>query len=232
MSEMFYSASVFNQNISGWNVASVLPKPPTNFSSALTSQNTPIWFPVVLDANEVTIKHVGSASNIPASTPLFIQANPRGTDEWFAVVNQAAKPRIYEYARNEQTGITYFTRQGQSDPVPFNNIVTTRMTDMSSMLAAAMSFNQPIGSWDTSNVTNMLYMFYSAFTFNQPIGSWNTSNVTDMSNMFGYASAFNQNISSWQVYNLISRPNKPNTFDNAAHSLLASYLPDWTMSAP
>ena len=239
MNEMFYSASVFNQNISGWNVANVLPKPPTNFSiiSALTSQNTPIWFPVVLDANEVTIKHVGSASNIPASTPLFIQANPRGTDEWFAVVNQAAKPRIYEYARDEHTGKNYFTRPGQSVPVPFNNIVTTRMTDMSSMLSAAMSFNQPIGSWDTSNVTNMAFMFYSAFTFNQPIGSWNTSNVTDMSNMFGYAEAFNQNISSWQVYNLSSKPNKPNTFDIAATALLAthnypSYLPNWAMSAP
>ena len=232
MNEMFYSASVFNQNISGWNVANVLPKPPTNFSPALTSQNTPIWFPVVLDANEVTIKHVGSASNIPASTPLFIQANPRGTDEWFAVVNQAAKPRIYEYARDEQTGKNYFTRPGQLVPVPFNNIVTTRMTDMSSMLAGAMSFNQPIGSWDTSNVTNMIYMFYSAFTFSQPIGSWNTSNVTDMSNMFGFASAFNQNISSWQVYNLISRPNKPSTFDNAANALLASYLPNWAMPSP
>jgi surface protein len=186
-----------------------------------------------LDANQVTIKHVGSASNIPASTPLFLYANVRGTNEWFAVVNQAAKPRIYEYARDEQTGKNYFTSVN-SGLIPFNNIVTTRMTDMSSMLAAAMSFNQPIGSWDTSNVTNMLYMFYNAQVFNQPIGSWNTSNVTNMSNMFGFAEAFNQNISSWQVYNLISRPNKPENFDNAATALFAtpSYLPNWAMSAP
>jgi surface protein len=177
-----------------------------------------------LDTNQVTIKHVGSASNIPASTPLFIQANPRGTDEWFAVVNQAAKPRIYEYARNEHTGINYFTRPGQSVPVPFNNIVTTRMTDMSSMFSAAMSFNQPIGSWDTSNVTNMAFMFYNAQVFNQPIGSWNTSSVTGMNNMFNYASAFNQNISGWNVANVSPKP--PGDFSTNS-ALTLQNTPSW-----
>jgi surface protein len=45
MVNMFYTASAFNQNISGWNVANVSPKPPTDFStgSPLTAQNTPSW---------------------------------------------------------------------------------------------------------------------------------------------------------------------------------------------
>jgi surface protein len=46
---MFFNATAFNQNISGWNVANVSPKPPTEFinpaNSALTAQNTPVWFP-------------------------------------------------------------------------------------------------------------------------------------------------------------------------------------------
>jgi surface protein len=45
MNHMFYGATAFNKNISGWNVASVTPKPPTGFSSgsALTAQNSPVW---------------------------------------------------------------------------------------------------------------------------------------------------------------------------------------------
>jgi len=45
MNNMFFEATVFNQNISGWNVTLVSPKPPINFSfgSALTPENTPNW---------------------------------------------------------------------------------------------------------------------------------------------------------------------------------------------
>ena len=200
MNEMFYSASVFNQNISGWNVASVLPKPPANFStiSALTSQNTPRWFPVVLDANEVTIKHIGYPSDVPANTPLFLNANVRGTGpEWFAVVNQSALTYIKAYA--EGTSSSYFIPPNQSSPVLFNNIVTTLMTDMNGMFYNNTTFNEPIGSWDTSSVNHMGYMFYHASAFNQPIGSWNTSNVTDMINMFNFATTFNQPIGSWDT---------------------------------
>jgi len=44
---MFYQAAAFNQNITGWNVAAVITKPPTDFStsSALTARNSPVWFP-------------------------------------------------------------------------------------------------------------------------------------------------------------------------------------------
>jgi surface protein len=68
----------------------------------------------------------------------------------------------------------------------------------------AISFNQPIGSWDVSNVTSMRRMFNNASVFNQNIGSWNVSNVTNMYDMFAYATAFNQNISSWNVSNVTS----------------------------
>jgi surface protein len=49
MTSMFQGATLFNQDISGWDVSSVTPKPPIDFStgSALTAENSPIWFPVV-----------------------------------------------------------------------------------------------------------------------------------------------------------------------------------------
>jgi surface protein len=155
--------------------------------------------PLVLDANGVTIKY--TQSSIP-SVPYFIQASPRGTLEWFAVVNDTSKSMITNYAKNLSSGSgrTYFTTSG--NVVPFNNIVTTLMTDMSNMFDSATVFNQNIGSWDTSNVTNMSQMFGGAVVFNQDIGSWNTSNVTTMYFMFSNAVVFNQDIGSWNTSNV------------------------------
>jgi surface protein len=187
---------------------------------------------IVLDANGVTLKYTGAA---PTSTvPLFLYENPRNTGyEWFAVVNQSMKANITNYANGY--GSSTFTAPGQSSAVPFNNIVTTKMTDMSNMFNGALAFNQNIGSWDTSSVTTMSYMFYyadafnnngsatigswntssveymngmfyGASEFNQNIGSWITSKVTDMSDMFNSALVFNQNISNWNVSSLTSYP--------------------------
>jgi surface protein len=152
---------------------------------------------VVLDANGVTIKWTGTT--VPS--PYFVQANPRGTGmEWFAICDNPSSIRAY--AQNIQWGITIFTPPGESSPIPFDNIVTTLVTDMEYMFDNATAFNQPIGSWDVSNVTNMNMMFYGATAFNQPIGSWDVGNVTNMTHMFDNATAFNQPIGSWDVSNV------------------------------
>jgi surface protein len=205
---MFYNATLFNQDISGWVVDNVTPKPPTNFStgSALTVENTPGGFFLTLASNNVTIQYIGNENDVPTSSARFIEANPRGTgDEWFAVVKDGMKDAIINYAKGLSGSSTLFTPQGQSQPVPFNNIVTTHMTDMSYMFRFT-TFNQPLNAWDTSKVTGMGYMFYGPTAFNQPLNSWNVSNVTDMNFMFQNAIAFNQNLSGWNVALTPSRP--------------------------
>jgi len=166
----------------------------TLFLNAQTTKSQAL----VLDTNGVTIKWTGTT--LP--TPYLIAASPRGILEWFAIVDNTTISNISSYATNNQSGITYFTPPFSSTPIPFNNIVTTLVTDMGYIFSGATAFNQPIGSWDVSNVTNMGLMFIEATSFNQPIGFWDVSNVTEIPGMFFYASSFNQPIGNWDVSNV------------------------------
>ena len=158
---------------------------------------------IVTGVNGITIQYVGDPDFVPASSPLFVQSNPRGTGlEWFAVVKDGMRQAITNYARGLPGSSSQFTPPQETLPVPFNNIVTTRMTDMSSIFQTANNFNENINAWDTSNVTDMGLMFVNANVFNQPIGTWNTSNVTNMSFMFVNAKEFNQPIGTWNTSNV------------------------------
>ena len=115
-------------------------------------------------------------------------------------MNDSSKAKILEYANSTDSAVsTYFTPPEQSSPVPFNNIVTTSMTNFTQLFFNANSFNKPISDWDTSKVTTMAGMFGITSAFNKPIGQWNTSNVTDMNSMFFNSTSFNENIGSWDT---------------------------------
>ncbi len=153
----------------------------------------------------MTIQYVGVASAV-TTTPKFIQANLRGSTEWFAVVNQSMKTAISNYA----SGTDGPFRRDSADPatvVTWNNIVTTLITDMSYLFYNKQTFNQPIASWDTRAVTTMAYTFATAYAFNQPIATWNTSTVADMNTMFANAREFNQPIATWNTSNVTDMGN-------------------------
>ena len=136
--------------------------------------------PVILDTNGVTLKY--TSSSIPSGSPNPYIVNVSGT--YYAVMssnNSDSKSKIRAYAANfsqpitNNTAISHFVANGTK--IPFNQIVTTLMTDMSFMLEGLPFFNQPIGSWDTSSVTNMNFMFMGASAFSRDISIWNVTNV-------------------------------------------------------
>ena len=70
---------------------------------------------------------------------------------------------------------------------------------MSDMFHCALSFNQPLNSWDVSNVENMALMFDGAERFNQPLDRWDVSKVRDMAYMFCEAASFRQPLTAWRL---------------------------------
>jgi len=228
MDYMFKNASVFKYNLNDWTVTNVSPNAPTDFcdDSALTPDYEPRWTPrLKLDTNNKTIKYISSIV-VLKKNPTFLYENPRGWYEWFAIVNNSSKTSITNYAKNDSAAINAFTSPNvlTASVVPFNNIVTTLVTEMSSLFLST-SFNQQIGSWDTSKVTTMDSMFASATKFNQDISSWDTSKVTTMVSMFQNAIIFNQNISGW---NTTSVTNMNYMFKNA--SVFKYNLNYWTVT--
>ena len=51
---------------------------------------------------------------------------------------------------------------------------------MRDMFSRAVSFNQPIGTWDVSGVLDMNHMFRENKVFNQPLENWDVRNVKNM----------------------------------------------------
>ena len=66
----------------------------------------------------------------------------------------------------------------------FNDIDTSKITDMSEMFQYMEKFNGNISQWDVSNVTNTEDMFEGCYSFNQDISNWDVSNVRGKIEMF------------------------------------------------
>ncbi len=184
MANMFNGATLFNQNISGWNVSSV-----TNMNSMFDFAST--------FNQDISVWNVSSVTNM-RSMFIFASAFNNG-----AVGNVGGKPLTWTTG----TGTSLVTNMSNMFQYAnaFNQDISSwnvsSVTNMSYMLANLGIFNNgsltndglhPL-TWSagtgTSNVTDMQYLF--GFTpFNQYIGGWNVSKVIYMNGMF-QNSAFN-----------------------------------------
>ena len=170
MGYMFYSASAFNQDISGWDVSAVTHMGSMFYNASIFNQDISSW-------------NVSAVTNMGA---MFLSASSfnQNVSGWnvSAVTDMGA---MFYYASDFNQNISGWD--------------VSAVTNMRAMFDSASAFNQDIGGWDVSAVTSMGYMFYSASAFNQNISGWDVSSVTDMRAMFYYASAFNQNLGRWDV---------------------------------
>jgi surface protein len=247
MTSMFESATAFNQNISNWDVSLVTSSNNfnTNGHSAFQGNNLPSFGVVTIGikkrANGITLYYNGTTST---QDPLYVQATVRnGVQEWFVVIHQLFFSHVKTYSSATvtspdengvrkltsssnsyhlltfiQPGITTGSDTDISNYIPFNNIVTNFLTDLSLAFVNLqanrflLSTGQSMESWDTINVTkmNLMYAYTPAtgtgsavgeFANGPNVSNWNVSNVTTLQD-FALSSNFNQPLNTWNVSNV------------------------------
>lgn len=196
MSNMFYGAVAFNQDISVWDVSTV-----TNMRAMFHRAD--------LFNGDISAWDVSAVTNMEA---MFSGADSfNGDISAWDVSAVTTMSRMFSAAVSFNQDISAWDVSTVSDMSymfggtdSFNGDIrawdVSAVTNMEAMFILADSFNQDISTWDVSAVTDMSYMFFSASSFNQSLSTWDVSAVMDMSWMFsGARSVFDQDISSWNV---------------------------------
>jgi surface protein len=205
MSGLFWGATSFNADISGWNTSNVtdmsrLFKGATSFNADISGWNT---------------------SNVTNMSGLF----------WDITFNVD----VSGWDTSNVSNMSFMFSGNTSFNQDISGWDVGNVTRMDSLFDGATAFNQDISSWDTSKVTNMVAMFKGASIFNQDIGNWNTSNVqlkqqyggiiSGVYSMFENATNFNQDLTKWCVTKIPSAGYATNFNKNSA--LTDANLPVW-----
>lgn len=209
LSRMFFHAISMNDDISGWNVGSVINM--SGMCRDAESFNQPLdsW-------------NVGSATNM-SEMFYFASAFNQDLNNW-QVDNVTNMSSMFGGAITFNGNLSSWhvdnvqsMNQMFSVAEAFNGDISgwqiTNVTNLGGMFNGAISFNQDISTkigggnnggdaWNTNGVLNMSGLFRRAIAFNQPITNWDVSTVTDMDDMFSDHPTFNQNIAGWVVNNV------------------------------
>ena len=170
MEDMFYEASSFNGNLSGWNVSSVtrmnyMFSGASSFNGSLSGWNV---------------------SSVTGMGGMFRNA---------ASFNQP----LNDWNVSSVTGMEHMFSRASSFNQPLNGWNVSSVTSTEHMFSAASSFNQSLSDWDVSSVTGMTGMFNLASSFDRPLSDWDVSSVTSTEHMFNEASSFNRPLNGWNV---------------------------------
>jgi surface protein len=154
MSNMFSSATIFNESLNNWNVSNV-----TNMSSMFLNAsafNQPLddW-----DVGNVTNFRSMFYNATAFNQPLSNWDVSSGVDMNSMFVNVAS-----------------FNQ-------PLNGWDVSNVTSLAYTFYGAAAFNQPLSNWNVGNVTVMINMFDGATAFNQGLGSWALNASVNMADM-------------------------------------------------
>lgn len=189
MQAMFYGDWNFNQDIGDWNTSNVTTMAQMFYSDGYFNQDISKW-----DVRKVTTFYQMFYGATSFNNGTNARVNPvtgrAGMDGWSIGTDASVTAVNFE---------SMFANKN------FNRYIgswtTGKVTTMAGMFGGSGGggwFNQDISGWDTSNVTTMAGMFYQCTNFNAPIGNWNVGKVANFTAMF-YQSGFNRPLHGWNI---------------------------------
>ena len=195
MSNMFWSATAFDGDLSSWDVSSV-----SNMNSMFYNTNS---FNQPL--NNWDVSKVTDMSAMFSDASVFNQP----LNDWdVSSVTSMTCMFLNAYAFNQPlnawdvssvSNMNCMFWDANSFNHPLNDWDVSSVRSTNGMFLGAPSFNHPLNAWDVSSVSNMGSMFYDAPSFNHPLNDWDVSKVTDMGGMFAGAHTFNHPLNDWDV---------------------------------
>ena len=156
MDNLFQGLSLFNYNISAWDVSKVTSM--VAMFDGATSFNQPL--------NEW---NVGAVKNM----------------SWMFVDATSFNQPLTGWNVGAVTNMASMFEEATSFNQPLNGWDVSKVADMDEMFERATSFNQPLNEWNVTNVTRMDRMFSDASSFNQDLSSWKVGAGVNTDKMFG-----------------------------------------------
>ena len=192
---MFYGASSFNGDLSGWDTSNVTSMAYMFNNASLFNGDISSW-----DTAQVTDMYAMfyAASAFNADISAWDTSSVTTMNSMFGN-SSAFNADISAWNTAGVTNMAYMFANASLFNADISQWDTSSVTNMYSMFYAASAFNADISAWNTAGVTNMAYMFANASLFNADLSLWDTSSVTDMSGMFTATIAFSQDLSQWDT---------------------------------
>jgi surface protein len=222
MAGVFFGASAFNQDLSGWcvtNIASIPGYFDTDATSWILPDSRPIWgacppasFITIWDTSLDNGESGGGTATVTLALAGSVDATIYWGDGNIETVTTEG-PHVHDYTTD---GIYTVTVEGsvteydsstnggaaseRAKLVSVDNWGQMGFTSMQGAFYSCLNLTSvPTTSEGIQDVTDMSSMFIGALSFNQDISGWDTSGVTDMRAMFLGASVFNQDIGGWDT---------------------------------
>jgi surface protein len=224
MGAMFREAQSFNQGISNWDVSNVYSMSTMFLGAASFNQDLSDW--CVLNIPSVPSLFAGSSSLDSSHFPLWGTCGGAFVNDRSCIECDSLSIGDFFVYYGDSIEVVDRVRLDQiiAAQGDLTKVCVSHVTNMKNLLRGQSWFNQDIGNWDVSNVTNMNRMFKKASAFDQDISNWEVGNVNRMTQMFESATLFNQDLSNWCVKAFQYNP--PSNFAlNAA--LITAHYPRW-----
>ena len=165
--------------------------------------NTNAWEEIDIDGWGVQLTDKTSTDPVTSRICDYINDKPLVSISRIFYKSQTTSIDLGSFAgENVTKTVLAFNTSTVTEIKGLGNLITSNVTDMSSMFLDNSASTLDLSNFDTSNVTDMVSMFSGTNVISLDLSSFNTSNVTGMNGMFSGSTVEKVDLSSFDTSNV------------------------------